>query len=222
MTLPPAVHDLNVTLHALAGTGALCAAMVAVAAAKGSRVHRRAGVAFRRLGVIVIVTAALGLLLFRWIVPLAAATLAAAYPLWSGTRALSIHRLGPSRRDVWAAACAVLGATALLVGMRAGTASWTPALGYGTAGGLAFWGLYDLSRQFWWPLWQQRYGRLDHGVKLWSAATAMLSAVAGNTLRDWQPWSALGPIALGLVGTAVLIRRHRRAPRHAAAAGATA
>ena len=210
-------HDANVALHILAGALGLLAGAVILAAPKGEKLHRRVGRVFAWIGGLALVTAAIGVVFFEPLPPLVSATLAFGYQYLSGLRALHLKAGGPGVVDALLALLGLCGCAALYFFMGPGTASWTPVIGYSAIGYTGSIALYDLSRHLWAGAWLKYVRRLDHGLKMTGAYFAMMSAGVGNVLRDMQPWSQIGPSALGVgVMTLLLLAYLAGAPGRAA------
>ena len=141
---------------------------------------------------------------------LVAVTLTAGYQYVGSLRALALRDRAPGWPDALLACTALALAALLLLRGGPGTASWPPALAYGTLGFVIAMALYDLSRHLWPQLWLRRARILDHGLKMTGFYFAMASAGAGNLLRGWQPWSQLLPSALGTLAMCVLVFIHLR------------
>lgn len=209
----------NEWLHIIAGVIALGLGLVPLLSTKGGRTHRRFGRAVVALGAVVLGTALYGVFAGTAPMALTAVTLTAGYQFIGSLRALALRDRAPGWPDALLACTALALAALLLLRGGPGTASWPPALAYGTLGFMAMIALYDLSRPLWPQLWQRRARALDHGLKMTGFYFAMASAGAGNLLRDWQPWSQLLPSAIGLVAMLVLAVayfRQRAYARHVA------
>ncbi len=189
----------NAVVHIAAGATALAVGLVPLTARKGGGAHRRFGRAVVAFGAIVMVTALIGVFFEDAPMALAAVTLSAGYQYIGSLRALALHDRGPGVADALLAALALALSAWLLMAGKPGSASWPPALAYGTLGYLAMLVAYDLSRHAWPHVWLCRIRPLDHGLKMTGFYFAMASAGAGNLLRDWQPWSQLLPSSIGLV-----------------------
>lgn len=197
-------HALNVIAHVGAGALALLLGLVPLFSRKGGPLHRWSGRAMAVLGGVVLTTASLAVVLFRPPAPLVAATLTAGYQYLSGLRTLALARSGPGWPDTGLGLTGLGLALLIMFQMGQGNASWTPAIGYSTVGYLLTMTVYDLSRPFWLGVWR-RIRLLDHGVKMIGFYFALLSAGAGNLLRDWQPLSQLLPSALGLIAMVAFV-----------------
>ena len=211
----------NEWLHFGAGAIALVIGLVPLLSVKGGSHHRRFGRMTVILGALVLATAVFGVLSGTAPTALVAVTLTAGYEYVGSLRALALRGRAPGWPDALLACAAIVAAVLLLLHGGPGTASWPPALAYGTLGFVIALALYDLSRHFWPNVWMCRARMLDHGLKMTGFYFAMASAGAGNLLREWQPWSQLLPSGIGLVAmlalTAAFFRRQARA-HHAASA----
>ena len=203
----------NEWLHIAAGTAALCIGMAPLLSAKGERAHRRYGRMVVALGAVVLATALYGVIVGTAPTALIAVTLTAGYEYVGSLRALALRDRGPGWLDASVACAAIASATLLMLRGGPGTASWPPALAYGTLGFVIALALYDLSRHFWPALWLRRARMFDHGLKMTGFYFAMASAGAGNLLRDWQPWSQLLPNVFGILVIFVLALAHMRRMR---------
>ena len=195
-------HVLNVYTHIGFGVGALGMGLAPILSAKGGRFHRAAGRVFAWLTLVVLATALIGIVFFNPPAALVAAFVAATYQYLGGLRALQLKDRGPGWLDALLALAGLGACVALFVFMGPGTPSWTPALGYSIIGFTLLIVVYDLSRHFWREAWLKHARHYDHGIKLTGSYFAMMSAGVGNVFRDWQPWSQVGPSA---VGTLVMI-----------------
>lgn len=202
------LHLLNVSTHIAAGAAALGIGAIPLLTSKGGALHRRFGIAFVAVGVVVLMTALIGNVFFNPPAPLIAASLAAGYQFCSSLRSLAVRGGGPTWIDAGLALIGLGGCAALFAFMGPGTVSWTPPIGYSTIGYVTLVAVYDLSRHLWRRAWVQHLRPLDHGLKMTGAYFAMMSAGVGNLFRDLQPWSQIGPSMLGLVVMIVLAFSH--------------
>lgn len=203
-------HAFNVAVHVTAGALGLIVGIMPMISQKGGARHRLFGQAFVPCATLALITAALGVILFDPPPALVAATLTAGYQFVGGLRSLHMKDRGPGVFDAALAVACLAACVWLVATMGSGTRSWPPAIGYGTAGFLSLVALYDLSRHAWARTWLAHARPFDHGLKMTSAYFAMLSAGAGNVLRDYQPLSQVGPTALGIVVAIVLAASYLR------------
>lgn len=197
-------HGFNVAVHVTAGALGLLVGIMPMVSQKGGERHRLFGQAFVPCATLALLSATVGVVFFDPPPALIAATLTAGYQFVGGLRALSLRDRGPGLLDALLAVACLAACAWLVTTMGSGTRSWPPALGYGTAGYLSLIAVYDLSRHAWARAWLAHARPLDHGLKMTSAYFAMLSAGAGNVLRDYQPLSQVGPSLLGIAVAIVL------------------
>jgi len=202
------VNDINVAVHVGMGVAGLVCGLVPLLSTKGGRIHRRSGRVFVILAGVVLGTALLADIFLHEPVPLLAASLSASYQYVSSLRSLALRTRPPSAVDTSLACIALGGCAWLLLSKGAGTASWTPMIGYSTVAYVSCIALYDLSRPFWARYWLQHVRSLDHGLKMTGCYFAMLSAGAGNLLKHLQPWSQVIPSSLGVIVIVVLLASH--------------
>lgn len=210
-------HDINVAVHVSTGCGALLFGLVPLVSRKGGTIHRKAGRGFVLLASINLGTAIVGDVLYDPPVPLIAATLSAGYLFGSGIRALAIKAVGPNLQDIGLAIAGLIVAAGLLRFLGAGSASWTPAIGYSVIGSTIFAALFDLSRHFWRERWRRHAWALDHGLKMTAAFFAMLSASTGNIFRGLQPFSQIAPSLLGILVMGAFLARNLKVKAYCSA-----
>lgn len=198
-------HDVNVALHVAGGAAGLLVGAFVIATRKGETLHKRVGRVFVWLGGLSLVTALVGVFYFDPLPPLISATLAFGYQYLSGLRVLQLKTSGPNLMDALLAALGLAGCAALYLSMGSGTEAWPPIIGYSAIGYTSSVAVYDLSRHFWADAWLKHVRRIDHGLKMTGAYFAMMSAGVGNVFRDLQPWSQVGPSALGMLVMVVLL-----------------
>jgi len=195
-------HVLNIVLHILAGSAGILAGLVALVTSKGGRAHRRAGYTFIFAYAGVFVTAVLGVAVFEFRSFLTVATIASAYSVFSGYRALKLRGQRPQAVDRVGAA-AGLAAPLLFLGLMHFTHKpWSPALTWSVLGVLIAMSAYDLLRILLPLEWLRRVWVQEHLLKMINALNALVSTFAATVFPQYQPWAALIP---ALVGTGVAI-----------------
>jgi len=190
-----AIERVLLATHIASGSMALLAGGVALVASKGRRVHRGAGRLFRRLMVVVLVSA-VATLPFRGNAFLGSLAVFAAYLTFSGVRILRRrHGAAPTALDAMAAVVAlVIGVTLSLLAVAR-----PPVQGIATVvsvlGGVVMFATYDLISQrarfsVRWPhAWVY-----EHIWKMVAAYTAVVSAFSGGVLPLFEPpWRQLWP-----------------------------
>ncbi len=191
-------HLANILLHIGSGTVAILIGFYLLMRPKGSAEHRRWGRRFGFFTAVVVISAATGLLLFRFLPLFAVLTVLVGYQLLSGWRVIYTQAKGPALQDACWTALTAAGAlllTPILLARHQGD----PAVLWSTLGALCCILLYDSLRWLFPAWWHARLWRYEHLYKMIASIFAMLSALAGNVLRDWQPWSQLVPSVLGIL-----------------------
>jgi len=191
--------QINTYLHILAGIIALLLGALLLFSKKGSPFHRRTGKFFIPVGAVVITTAMIGVMQQLSHATLAAITLSASYQFESSLRALALRDKKPNLWDGFLAIGTLLIAAFMLTMQLQGSTSFIPAIGYSALGYVTIIAIYDLSRYAWAEYWSRFVRPIDHGFKMIGFYFSMLSAGAGNLLRNWQPWSQIIPSILGVL-----------------------
>jgi hypothetical protein len=198
-------HIANILLHILGGTVALAAGLVAIISRKGSRLHIRSGRVFIYAYMLIVITAILGIVVFEFRSFLAVATIASAYDVFAGYRALRLRGRRPQAQDVLASVLALMAPGIFLFAMHVLHKPWSPALTWSVLGGILALSAYDLARS-WLPLhWLQRAWLHEHLYKMLAAYIAITATAGATIFPHFQPWSALIPVILGEVATIVFL-----------------
>ena len=194
-------HIANILLHILGGTVALAAGLLALVIRKGSRLHIRSGRVFIYAYILIVITAILGIVVFEFRSFLAVATIASAYDVFAGYRALRLRGHRPQAQDILASALALVAPGVFLFAMHVLHKPWSPALTWSVLGGILALSAYDLSR-LWLPLrWLQRAWLHEHLYKMLAAYIAITATAGATIFPHFQPWSALIPVILGEAAT---------------------
>lgn len=203
-------HTANVVVHVFFGTCALILGLTQLLSSKGGPRHKRRGRWFLACVWVGIVTAATGLLLFRFGAFLTVITLLVAYWAYSGYRTLKIRETGPGLQDACASVIGIGSAVLFIVYLQSVRFPWAPAVIYSTLGTLVAVASYDLVRFAFPRAWFRTLWLYEHVVKMLGAYGAVVSAFSGTMFNAWQPYSQLVPSALGtaaMVGYVVYVRR---------------
>jgi uncharacterized membrane protein len=208
MTLP---HLLNLCIHIGTGVLAISIGAAILLRRKGDERHRRAGRWFGWLTSVVVFSAALGLIAFRFLPLFAVLSVLVGYQLLSGWRVAHTQEQGPARRDLAATIVTIL-LTIPLTRLALEQAPQSRAVILSSVGALAVVLTYDLARAAFRPAWHRVAWPLEHIYKLNGALFGMISAFVGNTVRAWHPWSQLLPSVIGLLVIAALFWRQLTAP----------
>ncbi|MEO0818082.1 MAG: hypothetical protein AAFX86_12355 [Pseudomonadota bacterium] len=209
------LHTLNIAAHVAAGCLAIVAALFILVFRKGGKAHRALGRAFLLAFAGVGVTAVLGAVYFSTGVFLMMLTVSACYICFSGFRALRIRTSGPQRLDLTLAGLALVFCIAAGVYVELSPGNWSRVTIYTVISNLTLFSLYDLSRVWLGPGWMKRAWLNEHIFKMLSAFGALLSAGAGNILKDFAPWSQVAPsfLTYGLIVFFLLRVRPKSRPR---------
>jgi uncharacterized membrane protein len=220
-TLP---HSINIATHIACGTAALALGLIAILSRKGGPLHTRAGWLFIYAYSVVVVTAAIGLLIFDFRSFLAVVTLLSLYDVFAGYRALRLKGRRPETIDRAVSAIGALTPWLFIAIMNYLHQPWSPVLTWSILGGLIAISGYDILRNFLPLAWLKKVWIQEHLVKMMCAYVAIASAFAGTVFSNYMPWAAIVPSALGMTVIAgfLLARRapHRIQPRSKAAGSA--
>ncbi len=191
------LHWINIGTHVLFGTAALVLGMLAICSRKGGRLHIVSGRLFLYAYLVVVFTAAIGLLVFDFRSFLAVVTLLSFYDVFAGHRALQLRGRRPQTLDRIAAALGVAAPWIFIIAMRYLREPWSPILTWSILGGLLVISGYDLLRNVLPVAWLKRVWVQEHLYKMMSAYIAITSAFAGTVFARYMPWSAILPSVLG-------------------------
>jgi uncharacterized membrane protein len=192
-------HTVNIAIHVVCGSAALCLGMVAIVSRKGGPVHRRAGRYFIYAYGIVVATAAIGLAVFEFRSFLAVVTLLSLYDVFAGYRALQLRGRRPQLVDKLASIVGALTPWIFITIMRSLHQPWSPVLTWSILGGLVAISGYDLLRNLLLLEWLKKVWVQEHLVKMLSAYVAITSAFAGTVFSRFMPWAAIVPSVLGTI-----------------------
>jgi len=187
------LHIFNIALHILCGTLAIGIGVFLLASAKGTLGHKRWGLRFTYLGLVVCATATIGNIFFRFLPLFAILTLLVLYLLISGWRNILNKERGPQSFDALLTGCGYLGAFVLTKIIATAHLTIAPVILYSTLGAVALILIYDSLRWTFPKTWHETLWRYEHVYKMVSGLFAMISAFFGNSLRAGQPWSQLHP-----------------------------
>jgi hypothetical protein len=206
-------HTSNIVIHVIGGTLGLVLGFLQLAARKGTGGHTARGRVFLACVTVVVVTAAVGLSVFRFVAFLGIVTLLLAYWAYSGYRALRIRDSGPGVRDALAAGAGLTAAGAFIAFLQRAAFPWAPEIIYSTLGTLTLVCAYDLVRLAFPRRWYARLWLPEHIVKMLGAHGALAAAFSGTVLDAWQPFSQIAPSVLwtaAMVGFAIYYARGPR------------
>jgi uncharacterized membrane protein len=202
------IHSLNVGIHILAGTAAMIIGLLAIVYNRRVAFHRRLGWYFIYLLIVVEATAFIGILFFRNDPFLSMLTLIAGYVGYAGYRNIRLRERRSSIWDVLIAMAVLIAALTFIWNPTDKPNSWNPSVVFPLLIALVLVTGYDLVKYFFLHSYLKGWWLYEHIYKMISAFSAMTSAFAGNTLRDFQPYSQIGPSAIctGLIVVFIIQR----------------
>jgi hypothetical protein len=184
---------LNLILHVSAGGLALVFGALNIVNGKGGRQHDKLGKWFLRCIAVVVVTAAIGVLVFEFKAFLAVLTLLVAYQATSGYRVLKTKGSGPARIDLILSVAGIISAIVFIIYLRSITFPWSPVIIYSTLVWLMLLSAYDLARIGFPKTWFGKLWLYEHSFKMISSFGAIISAFLGNVVRVGQPYTQILP-----------------------------
>ena len=197
MTHTP-LHWTNLAIHIAFGTASLGLGLVAICSSKGGWLHIRAGKLFVYAYLVVVITAAIGLLVFDFRSFLAVVTLLSFYDVFAGYRALQLRGERPRTIDRIASVAGALTPWIFILIMGRLHRPWSPVLTWSILGGLMLMSGYDLLRNVLSIKWLRTVWIQEHLVKMMGAYIAITSAFGGTVFVRYMPWSAIVPSVVGL------------------------
>ncbi len=187
------LHLSNIIVHVISGTLALIVGFLILLKTKGTPLHRKLGYFFMYCMIIVIVTGAFGVIVFKRNLFLLLITVLAAYNTYSGFRILKEKSNRFYMKDLFAMLAALTIALVFIYYLKFIGFYWNPVVIYSGVGYLLLVVSYDIFRYF---IPASRYGNLwryEHSSKMISAMGALLSAFIGTILPDFKPYSQILP-----------------------------
>ena len=196
------LHQANIAAHVVFGSIALALGLAQFFLRKGGAAHRFNGRLFLGAFSVVIASAAVGNLVFRFGAFLAVITLLAAYAAVSGVRVLRIRRKGLAAFDVALSLLGLFAVAAFVIAIQRVNFPWDPTVIYSTLGALGVVAGYDLLRVVFAKRVFETTWIYEHIYKMTSAFSALSSAALGTVFPGFQPASQLGP---SIAGVAIIL-----------------
>lgn len=187
------LHLSNIVLHVISGTIALILGFLILLKAKGTKLHIQSGYIFICCMVIVVITGAFGVIIFKRNLFLLLITVLAGYNTYSGFRILKEKSNRFYIKDMLVMLGALIITFVFIYYLRSIGFYWNPIVIYSGVGYLLLVVLYDIFRYL---IPESRYGNLwryEHSSKMISALGALLSAFVGTLLPDCKPYSQTLP-----------------------------
>ncbi|RAJ72792.1 hypothetical protein CLV59_11516 [Chitinophaga dinghuensis] len=193
------LHQLNILMHVIAGSGALIIGMIAFLTRKKAAKHRRYGTIFTWLMIIIVVTAMAGVIIFGRNTFLLVLTLLSGYNCFSGIRTMRLRGQKPRFLDYIVPIIVISSAVYYLYYINSIGLYWSPAVIYPTLGALFLLTIYDLCRG-WMPVrFLQQSFIYEHVYKMLASYMAAVSAFSGTVFPQFKPYSQILPTFLGLL-----------------------
>ena len=200
-------HNINILIHISFGAVAIILGSIQLLNQKGGMLHKRMGRWFLVCFTVIIATGLIGVFVFFYRAFLTVLTLAAAYNCISGVRTLRLKGVRPKKIDNGVSVFALCVCFIFHITVDSSQTNTSIITIYATLTSLVIMNLYDVSRNLLPLSWLQKHWLSEHIVKMISAFSALLSAVTGNLLPDYAPFSQLAPSIIGVALMALFIRR---------------
>ena len=193
------LHQSNIIIHVLTGTVALVFGLIALLSLKGGKIHNRSGRIFLMFIVVVVLTALIGVFVFKRNSFLLLITILSAYVAFSGYRTLKTKSNQAKKLDIIVSILSLLILAYFLYYFKSIDMYWSPIVIYSTVGAQIVIIAYDffrylISREFY---IKKKFWIYEHIYKMTSAFTAILSAFSGTVFEQYQPHSQYLPSVFG-------------------------
>ncbi len=192
-------HSVNIIVHVTLGSLALLLGLFILLAKKGTKLHKKSGVAFLALTTVVVFTGLLGVLVFARNFYLLVLTVLSGYFAYSGFRIIKLKSNKPNVIDIVIALVSLSSGIYFLYYLKSFGYFWSPGIVYSTVGALFLIVAYDLLR---YVIPQKKYKNLwlyEHIYKMIGAFTALLGAATGIILANYKPYSQFLPSIFGTI-----------------------
>lgn len=189
-------HQINIIFHVTAGVIALVLGTILIVRPKGDRFHRKWGMYYLWLLVIVVGSGFLGWLFFRSNHFLLMLTVLAGYNTWSGFNVVRRKERRAGKFELLIGAIALTIGVSYTVWLMTSDTVWAPSVIYSTVSTLALVTVYDLLKGIFFHEGLKRGWLYEHIYKMISSFSALLSAFVGTVLPAFKPWSQIGPSGL--------------------------
>ncbi|WP_432712404.1 hypothetical protein [Pedobacter sp.] len=193
------IHQLNIVTHVIAGTIALLAGLTAAVVKKGGKRHVQYGRFFMWIMVVVILTALIGVFVFKRNTFLLVITLLSGYTCFSGIRSIKLRGQKPTLLDGVIPIFVMASSIYYLYYIHSLGLYWSPVITYSTIGALFLVTCYDLLK-FLMPVHVLFRAMIyEHIYKMMSALSAIASAFSGTVFSNYKPYSQFLPSVMGLI-----------------------
>lgn len=193
------LHQTNILIHVVTGCITLLLGIWIMVTAKGTIRHRKAGRFFLITLSVVIFTSLAGVFLFNLSQFLFIISLISGYEAWSGYRVIKNKQTGPGVLDHLVSIIVLISGIVFHLYFRTSKPNWAPVIIYSTLVWLYTLCIYDLLRLFIKLNFLKKIYVYEHIIKVVGAFAAICSAFLGTVLPQYQPFSQLGPSAIGFI-----------------------
>jgi hypothetical protein len=187
------MHQVNITIHVIAGTIAMLIGIILLIRPKATKFHLKWGRVFVYLLTLVNVSAFLGWLFFRSNPFLLMLTLLASYNTFAGYRIIKLKTNRGGLLDLLAPVAALSTGLIYLFHLMHSDSNWSPAVIYPTLSALIAVTVYDIVKHLLFHPFIKQWWLYEHIYKIVSAFGAVLSAFVGTVLPNFKPYSQAGP-----------------------------
>jgi len=202
------LHVINILVHVVSGSIAIVIGFFTIAYNRRVSIHKKLGRYFIYFLSLVVSTGFIGFFFFRNEPFFLMLTLIASYVGFAGLRNIRLKQGRGTTIDVVTAAAVLIVSLIYVWSLSISTNSIVVT---STMVALVFVTTYDLVKCLFLHRYLKSVWLYEHIYKMLSAFSALLSAFAGNVLRDFQPYSQIGPSALGVVLIVYfMVRRARK------------
>lgn len=190
------LHHINILIHVVSGSIAMIVGLLAIIYNRRVGLHRKLGRYFIYLLSIVVSTGFIGFFFFRNEPFFLMLTLIASYVGFAGFRNIQLKEKRGTAVDALMAivllVISLIFAWTLLKSQRLMNSSVVTS----TMVALVLVTTYDLVKYFFLHQYLKGAWLYEHIYKMISAFSALVSAFTGNVLRDFHPYSQIGPSVL--------------------------
>jgi len=188
------LHHINISIHVLSGLVAIIMGIIAYASVKGGATHRKFGRWFLGFISITIITAALGVLVFRDRPFLTVVTVQAAYMAFTGFRVLKRKNSPFEWIDILALVAVILLVGNFFFKLQSANVVWSQQIVWYILSYLCLILAFDLLRVFFPSLVKHpNFWLYDHIFRMTGAFTALVSAGMGTVMSGYGIWTQIGP-----------------------------
>ena len=195
------IHKVNILIHVAAGSIALLLRALAIIFNARIRTHKKIGMYFLYMMLVVLITGFIGALLFRSDPFLMILVIISAYDAFSGFRIIRLKEVHPRIIDVIVPAVSLIAAWLYLWQMSDSSPVMSSSVIISTVTGLSILTVYDIIKYFYTHQFVKKWWLYEHIYKMVCAFSAIFSAFTATAITAFKPYTQLGPavICMGLI-----------------------